>query len=278
MNEAGKELPRAGGAGGVRSVIVVPWHPHEPSEEESVGLESIRRYAGGAELVVAAPSATRLPPSIRPDRVELFPASGFETFLANNRLMTSAAFYERFAAYDQMVLLHCDVLLLKPLAPLVSERCPWSYMGAPWLIPQPDGSVLDEGVGNGGFSVRRIPDFLDALGGRHLPRWPRYTTLRRGAALWAFLLGCRLAGVSGERAAHILNGREILEDVFWAKVAQCLSPLFTVAPSQAALAFGYETCPAHAHRLNGGRLPYGVHAWKRHDAAFVRGLASGQGG
>lgn len=259
--------------GKVRSVVVVPWHPHVVSDEELFSIKSIRRFANGAEMVIVTPDATRLPPILVPDRVEVFPEEFFKTFLANNRLMTSVAFYERFADYQQMALVHIDVLLLKPLAPLLQTLYPWSYAGAPW-IGGTAGDLRLEGVGNGGFSMRRIRDFLDVLGGSTRPTFPRFTTKRRGLALWAFLSCCHIARIKGERVSHIMNRHDILEDVFWSKVAPCMSPRFTIAPISNALAFSYETFPQFAHESNHGNTPYGIHGWWRHDAKFVQSLAA----
>ena len=267
---------KLGAAGGPhdapRSVVVVPWHPHPASEEERLSLRSIHRFTAGTELVVATPDASSIPPHLTPSRVEVFPAAYFETFLANNRLMTSEVFYARFEGYDQMLFVHADTLLLKPVAPLLETLYPWSYVGAPWIGRRPDGSLFLEAVGNGGFSIRRVPDFLDALRGSSRPSMPKYTTKRKGLALWLFLLVCDGLGISRERVSHFMNRHEILEDVYWSKVAQSLSRRFTVAPIDQARAFSYEAHPAYVHEQNGGTLPYGVHAWWRFDAAFVRQL------
>jgi len=257
----------------VRSVLVVPWHPHEVSEYEIFSLKSIRRYSEGTEVVIATPDASSLPPFLVPDRVEVFPAAFFETFLANNRLMTSISFYERFEGYQQMALVHADVLLFKPLAPLLQTLYPWSYVGAPWVGRTADGHFRFEGVGNGGFSMRRIPDFLDVLRGSTFPSIPRFTTKRKGMALWAFLICCHVASIRRERVSYIMNRHDILEDVFWSKVAPCLSPKFTIAPISAALAFSYETFPRFAYQGNHEQVPYGIHGWWRHDVEFVRALA-----
>jgi len=258
----------------VRSVVVVPWHPHDVCEEERIALKSIRHYAEGAELVVATPKSSSIPPYLRPSRIEVFPAFYFETFLANNRLMTSEIFYRRFQDYDQMLLVHADVLLLKPLDPLLKVRYPWSYAGAPWVGYRPGGRLKLECVGNGGFSMRRIPDFLDVLTGSSIPFFPQHTTFHKGLALWACLLGCHAARFNRERLSHVMNRHEILEDVYWSKVAQALSRRYTVAPIREAMALSYESFPAYVHSQNHGRLPYGVHAWWRFDVDFVKRLAA----
>ena len=259
----------------VRSVVVVPWHPHAVSAEEEMSLKSIRQFCEGAELVLVAADALQVPPFLEPDRVEIFPQTWFRSFEANNRLMTSVSLYERFEDYDQMVLVHVDVLLFKPLAPLCQKLYPWSYVGAPWVGRETNGRFRLEGVGNGGFSIRRIPDFLDVLRGSAIPFWPRYTTKRRGLALWAYLFACHVAGLKGETVAHTMNHRRnIWEDVFWSKVATCLSSRFTVAPLSEALAFSYEMFPRFAHQENHYHLPCGIHGWWRHDIEFVRELMS----
>lgn len=258
-----------------RSALVLPWHSHTASADERAALESIQRFGAGIELIVVAPSEALLPPIVTSDRVERFPAANFRNGRSYNLMMVSPSFYERFAAYEQIVVIQSDVLLLKPLAPLLQSSYPWSYVGAPWMTCMADGSVQPWGVGNGGFSLRRVREHLDVLNGCRFPPWPRLRLASRirQSGMWAGLAAAALARQRGASLARLLIGWGLQEDMFWSRLAPNLSPLYRVAPVQAGLAFAYEQEPRAAHRENGLRLPYGVHAWQRHDPDFVRSLA-----
>ena len=256
-----------------RCAVVLPWWPHRVSDEERMSLESIACFAGALEIIVVAPQASCLPPVVHPCRVEVFNKAFFVDAWAYSSLLMTTQFYERLACYEQIVVVQSDVLLLRHLAPLVGSRYPWSYVGAPWITQDPSGALCFMGVGNGGFSLRRTQDFIDVLREPFFPSWPQFTSRSRGLALWAVLSCCSMARVTGERMAHLLLHRGIHEDVFWSKVAPCLSPRFTIAPINDALTFSYETFPRFVHAANHGQIPYGVHGWWRHDADFVRELA-----
>lgn len=259
---------------GARSVLVVPWWSHPASDNEIISLESIDRFSTGIDLVIVAPDKLCVPPILHPDRVEVFPACYFTDVWAYSELLITEKFYSRFADYDQLLIVQSDVLLLKPLAALAGAHYPWSYVGAPWVAQAPSGGFRFTGVGNGGFSLRRTQETLAVLRGVTLPCLPRFTTPLKGLVYWLFLFCLYVVRANGERIAQILLRRKIVEDIFWAQVAPCLSSKFTVAPVRDALAFSYELFPRFSHQENGGRLPYGIHGWWRHDVEFVRELAA----
>jgi hypothetical protein len=110
-----------------------------------------------------------------------------------------------------------------------------SYIGAPWFH-----SVIGlltthhwklQG-GNGGLSLRRIPDFLRVLD-------------RTDASYYPFN-----------------------EDGFWSFKAPKIDPQFNAATFEQSLAFAFEDNPRKCFKLNGNRLPFGVHAWEKYDKQF----------
>ncbi len=58
------------------------------------------------------------------------------------------------------------------------------------------------------------------------------------------------------------------EDRFWSDRARLFDPGFRIAPVATALSFAFERAPRHCYAANGGRLPFGCHAWPRWDRAF----------
>ena len=48
----------------------------------------------------------------------------------------------------------------------------------------------------------------------------------------------------------------------------CYLPEFKVASLEQGLRFAFEASPRTCFEMNGGRLPFGCHAWGRYDREF----------
>jgi hypothetical protein len=173
------------------------------------------------------------------------PNQHFASVAAYSRLLLSAFFYERFSAFEYMLILQPDALVFRDELEYWCAQ-DFDYIGAPW----PDGQVtrpcsfrgdhrlaellpwlnkpIALHVGNGGLSLRKISSALDILQ-RH----------RLKAKLW------------------IGN-----EDMFWS----LYSP--RVPDEKQASLFALEKNPSAYYRTNGDRLPFGCHAWEKHEPEF----------
>jgi thiol-disulfide isomerase/thioredoxin len=60
------------------------------------------------------------------------------------------------------------------------------------------------------------------------------------------------------------------EDYFWAFEAPKVMNDFRIPVPREALEFSFEVAPAYCFAENSGRLPFGCHAWKKHDPKFWR--------
>ncbi|MBS1214713.1 MAG: uncharacterized protein H6R26_3330, partial [Proteobacteria bacterium] len=58
------------------------------------------------------------------------------------------------------------------------------------------------------------------------------------------------------------------EDHFWSDDAVRYVPGFKVASFETGLRFSFEVAPRLCFEMNGGRLPFGCHAWQKHDRTF----------
>lgn len=180
-----------------------------------------------------------------------FEAHYFASIAGYNRLLLDPAFYERFAAqHEFMLVLQTDALLLRDE---LGHWCaqPFDYVGAPW----PDGVELfvnlgrfegDRGrrvramVGNGGLSLRRNAKHAALL--REFPEAANYFT-QSGSS----------------------------EDLFFALMGN-LSADFLIPNEITASRFSLELRPAYYVEVNGGQLPMGGHAWWRYDVPFWKAL------
>ena len=184
-----------------------------------------------------------------------------------NSLMRSRGFYAAFSAYSHILIAQTDTLVLRDELEAWCQQ-DYAYIGAPWFVggSQPRQPLEFLGVGNGGFSLRRIADFLRVLGKpRHIPNFIKShkggldgqgSLVRRFKHAW-------LLAYNFEPLFPTSN-----EDFFWGILVPAACPFFRVPGLAAASRFAFEVEPRHLYALNGGQLPFGCHAWERYDRDF----------
>ena len=163
-----------------------------------------------------------------------------------NRLLLSPWFYEQFAAYEFVLVLQTDAVVLRDELDFWCAQ-PYDYIGAPW----PDGYKLfvnagkfagDNGkyvvayVGNGGLSLRRVSKCI--------------------------LLLEEFGDIVG-----MFDHSGSSEDLFFS-VMGMLSEDFRLPDEATASLFALELKPSHYRAVNGGRLPMGGHAWWSYEPGF----------
>jgi len=184
-----------------------------------------------------------------------------------NALMRSRRFYAAFASFSHVLIAQTDTLVLRDELEAWCQE-DYSYVGAPWFAggSQPRQPLEFLGVGNGGFSLRRIADFLRVLGQpRRIPNFiksqkggtgDKGNTVRRIKHEW-------LLAYNFEPLFPTSN-----EDFFWGILVPAACPFFRVPGLAAASRFAFEVEPRQLYALNGGQLPFGCHAWERYDRDF----------
>ncbi len=264
--------------------VVVPVHNFVLTPFERLGLLRIKRCLAHLPLILIHPTGAPVPEADwqgfeKLEIREIWGRYGETTVATYNRLLRSAFFYDSFSHYDYILVAQLDTYIFdNNLSAFVDQ--PYDYWGAPWfmdlyrtypylhdltiktrwphilgkvqriLVPQCEHHY----VGNGGLSLRRPQTFL-----RILEKNP-----------W-------LTEVWEERCADWLKkGYDIsYEDNFWCLfVPKKLPSVLRIAPWKKALAFAWETGPSLAYRVNKGKLPFGVHAWMRHEPGFWRQFLS----
>ncbi len=253
--------------------IVVPAPPPGRTfgEDERVSLIHLERYLGGYDRFLVVPPDDRR--ELEGFRRQQFSERYFGSVKAHNQLLMSKEFYRRFESYEFILIYHLDALVFADELP---QWCAagYDYIGAPWLADPNDWSAGFSGVGNGGFSLRRVSAALRVLSSRRYRVKPaEYWARNHGHRSW---LG-RMTKLPHRLAYHIvrLNGvtRDVAtygdnEDKFWSKRGPHYDPEFRVAPADVALRFAFETEPRACYELNGRQLPFGCHGWNRYDRSF----------
>lgn len=243
------------------------------SESEKISLAHIDEFLGEFPRYFLAPPGNTLS---HPGFKEIiFPQDYFGSAAAHNRLMLSSRFYSTFSQYEFILIHHLDSLVFNDQLQFWCEQG-YDLIAPPW-IPGPDVPWLKEqGVGNGGLSLRRVSSFRKVLASKRLWREPQALSQSREGSREAHAIKQRIRSlirqsgirnrVSDEIRRHIAAGYN--EDRFWWKSGQKYYAEFNIAPVEQALQFGFESNPRKCLELNEGKMPFGCHAWERFDRDF----------
>lgn len=248
--------------------------------DEEVSLRQLRHYLGHYDIYFVAAEGMEV--EIEGDTILRFPSRYFGSAAAHGRLLYDPRFYKTFADYRYMFFYHLDALAFSDrLMEWVQED--YDFIGPPWLKVPDTPWVLEERVGNGGFALLKVESALKVLYNRYRadPRTYWKDAFSRNAARVPFSIGLlrRLNRVFpnfrlfrgllydwNEMENPETRGRQ--NDMFWADQAADYLPGFRVASVEEGLKFGFEGSPRLCFERNGGKMPFGCHAWARYDRAF----------
>jgi hypothetical protein len=214
--------------------------------------------------------------------IEFFDKSSFENIAAYNRLMKSIRFYERFRRFDYMLIYQLDAYVFNDELDYWCKK-DFYYIGAPWFDFY--GSQIGEaivGVGNGGFSLRKIKTFISILENfKYLNVLDKY----KSRHILKFLLMFFILFLRDITAAFFADPEKSInfssqEDGFWYSRGEQIKNLktarnlfvrflmlfffrkFKVADPMSAVQFSFETKPELLFKMNSQMLPFGCHAWQ----------------
>lgn len=255
-------LPRTGNA---RSpvVIVVPRYTATLKDDERISLMHLHHFLGEFDTYFVSPQSLAIENPELP--ILRFNDRFFSGLPGYNRLMLSEAFYRTFEAWEYILIYQLDCLVFSDQLMQWCARG-YDYIGSPWLNSPQEPEKGFSRVGNGGFSLRRVPAFLKVLENSGNLKQVIDNALRLGKqknsplqrSLWWWLLKLYQQPV---RFKHN-------EDGFWSDFADKHDPEYLRPPIDVALSFGFECAPEYCFELNNSQLPFGCHAWARYNRSF----------
>lgn len=255
--------------------IVIPLSTRKNlSKSEKISLKHLEYYLGQHDKIFIAPECLEFRYEGIP--IERFDDKYFGSTSSHNRLLLSKEFYKTFSGYKYLLIYHLDSLVLSH--DLV-EWCKleYDYIGAPWIQGHDLPWLNENGVGNGGFSLRKVESFLRLLDSG-VP-WESITVkfqkFKETASVREFMVNTKsllkycipgLNTIQKHIEMHINNGRN--EDRFIYYYAQKYYPEFKIAPVDVALQFAFEANPRICYEQNKREMPFGCHAWEKYDKEF----------
>jgi len=257
-----------------REVAVVVPLSNRPdlTPDEKISLRHLTHFLGSYDKYMVIPKALKVDyPGFENKR---FNNRFFGSAEAHKRLLFSPGFYDAFSNYKYILMYHLDALVFSDQ---LMEWCDTDldYIGAPFIKCDDSPWVKVPRVGNGGFSLRKIDSFLNVLNSSKYTidpneYWEKFCASKPAYSQYLnfprkYLK--RLTSFNGVRW-HLWRQWKSNDDYFWADHAKHYYGGFTVAPFDVGVRFAFEVAPRHCFELNGGKLPFGCHAWARYDRNF----------
>ncbi len=203
-----------------------------------------------------------------------FEARFFQSLEGYNELMLDPAFYHAFSSSEYILIYQLDAWVFRDE---LSDWCSrgYDYIGAPWFRKFwrfPPSKTLF-GVGNGGFSLRRVRACLDVLECKG-PFKTRSRDVFGKNHNW-LIVHLKKLPFSRLRRLRFANTVDFFrsinrcsEDRFWGLDTQNANVPFRVAPLDEAMKFAFEVHPGLLFELNDKQLPFGCHAWMCYEPDF----------
>ena len=177
-------------------------------------------------------------------------------------MMLDKRFYQRFADYQYMLIYQLDAWVFRDE---LDEWCNkgYDYIGAPWIEKDGQGQPLELcGVGNGGFSLRRIQHFIAVLSYKGPVKRAKQLnlkcSLKNSLYRFAYSLGYQ------NNISYYKKDETLYEDIFLS-IFLTNTKLYAKMPEpETACHFAFEQSPSFLYSLT-KRLPFGCHAWQKYE-------------
>ena len=222
--------------------VVIPYYHFDLKETERISLEQCIKILGKYPIIFLVPDSMSEAdyPLIPNALFEVVPREWLLSAATYNQMMLNEEFYQRFEKYKYILIHQLDAFVFSDRL-LEMCRYGYDYIGAPWLAGYfyyINSNKCIWRVGNGGFSLRKVDSIINLL--------------KKG----------------------MQNDFRTNEDIFFAISDD---EEFRVAPIEIALKFSFETQVRECFSLNKEDLPFGCHAWEKHDYSFWKPYIEGCG-
>ena len=262
-----------------RVAIVVPLSTRgELSDDERTSMRHLLHHLGAYDKYLIAPEG--LEAHFPGFELKHFARKYFGSAAAHGKMLGTPAFYRQFLDYEFIFFYHLDSLAFS------DQMAAWcatdlDYIGPPWIHCAATPWAERPRVGNGGFTLLRVASALKVLANRYRQEPSSYwlDQFTHCAPVWLVRSLERIQNrfPNAEPLNRLLKEWHAMEDpgshyrnndMFWSDKAVRYVPEFKVASLEQGLRFAFEAAPRTCFEMNGGRMPFGCHAWARYDREF----------
>lgn len=272
-----------------KCVIAIPIYKEKPSFSEVLSFKQIILILGNydicifthkdCDLTVYEQIASELGKKYV---VELFHGEYFKSVEGYNKLCFSLMFYERFNKHEYILIYQLDAWVFRDELQNWCEKG-YDYIGAPIFWAHNNNSFTKKiaGIGNGGFSLRKISYCIKML---NMPRNRPYMTPYRILQLYYnyFLFDDKFKPIARKlliiplcllkmfgiynNINYFMKTKQINEDMMFGTNAKYAWGGRVSLPSEIeAMKFSFEVHPEMLFHKIDNRLPFGCHAFEKWD-------------
>lgn len=256
-----------------RVAVLIPLYKKSMTQSEEFSFKNTMSVLSAHDIFVIGPIGLRqYITELKEEKelnfkVEYFPDNFFSSISGYNNLLMSVDFYLRFECYEYMLIVQTDVLVFSDQLGNWCDRN-YSFIGAPWFIglTKPMLPLSFLGVGNGGFSLRKVSNCLMVLTDSQY-RPPENGKVPLTCSDIFLLKGFIKKSLKFSFKFPPIR-LDINEDIFWGVIVPERCSSFTVPRPEDAIPFAFEAAPEYLFKLNGFQLPFGCHAWEKYNPEF----------
>lgn len=217
----------------------------------------------------------------KPFSIEYFDKCFFESVFGYNKLCYNKDFYNRFIAYDYMLIYQLDAWVFRDELQYWCDKG-YDYIGAPIFHAYNNKYYTTRffGIGNGGFCLRKISHCLNVLninGNRPFLKplliislyWNyfKYSDKFKKSVNRLRIIPIVIAKIFGKyNTLNYYIKNHVNEDLlFGTWSAQAWGIKANIPSMKEAMGFSFEVHPEMLYHKNGDKLPFGCHAFEKWD-------------
>lgn len=202
--------------------------------------------------------------------IEFFNSKYFKNLLSYNSLMMNSDFYKRFKRYKYILIYQLDCYVFNDNLEYWCNKN-YDYIGAPWFkdFKYKEGYTPDDiiGVGNGGFSLRKINYFIDSFNSTERVFSIKVITKMIKTKEIGIIRGLLLmAGYNNhfkDYCRYHIN--RLYEDQFFCLKLKDSRFSMNIPDINESIKFSFEQGPSLLFQINKNKLPFGCHAFEKNE-------------
>lgn len=257
------------------AVVVVPIYKEVLSQNEEESLKQCIKVLSNYNIFLVCHENLNLDVYKRifnekQCKTAFFHKQYFKNIDGYNHLLTSYKFYNHFRNYKFLLVYQLDCWVFRDELAFWCQQG-YDYIGAPWYEGWNSINANSKfiGVGNGGFSLRKISSCLKVVFSfsyiqSPLVFWDHFKKDKSLKNFKELLLNITISNNS----FFLFNDSYFYEDYFWSVIVTKNFTWFKVPELNAAAQFSTEVNAPALFELNNNKLPFGCHAWEKYHPDF----------
>lgn len=252
-------------------VVVIPIHKENPSHYDLISFGQCFNVLSKYDIKVIIPRGLNIGAylKVKSDfEVIEIDATWLSSVERYNKLKLSRFFYDLFEHYQFLLTYELDAFIFKDDIEYWCSK-DYDFIGAPWFYGHSEPASLEIiGVGNSGFSLRKIKSIKNAINSIYFEGDEINASSKKRKIVTYFKKIVFHLNIFKKENKSIQDSSHFNEDWFISEVIPKHIKSFKVAPIEDAIRFSFEVKPDYLFQINKKELPMGCHAWHRYNLDF----------